>query len=99
MYIVTEEKANATLDWIKTEVWSQIVTSWNQNELIPYLLAILVGLIIILVALRMGKMKKKRKPKGGYQNFQGDTWYPDGRIYRKDTKSWEMPDYKKDRDS
>ena len=32
-------------------------------------------------------------PKGGYKNYKGDTWYPDGRIWRKDKQKWEKPDY------
>ena len=99
MRLLTEEKANVALDWINSEIWPQIVATWNHNELMSYLLAILAGLMLILIALRIGKRKKKRNPKGGYKNFKGDTWYPDGRIYRKDTKRWEEPDYKKDQDS
>lgn len=65
----------------------------SENRFLPYYVIILVILVGILVIIRHRNAKKSEKGKGGYRNFQGDIWYPDGRIWHKKSKTWEYPDY------
>lgn len=72
----------------------------GHQEYYLFLSVILVILILTLIRLitkhfRSVNNKNTQKPKDGYKNFKGDTWFPDGRIWVKDKKKWEDPDYKK----
>ena len=101
MIIISQDKIELVMKWIKYEMypWIEITISTY-----PYLKYIIITLVIlILIYLKLKKKSKKKhvshkqspviEPKGGYKNFKGDTWYPDGRVWNKSKETWEYPDY------
>lgn len=73
----------------------------------PYIPLILIALVWLIAALiqthkKKSKSKPKTKPKknpaaaGGYTNFKGEVWYPDGRKWNQDTQKWETANYTED---
>lgn len=84
--------ASVSAWYVKTvNPWVDMIIS--ENKYLPYLLVILLLLVGILIKIRRRKSRKFPKGKGGYRNFQGDIWYPDGRIWHAKTKTWEEPDF------
>jgi hypothetical protein len=79
---------------------------YEQNTYLACLIGILFFLILVFT-VQQNKRKKHREKQtparnsgvapGGYRNFKGDTWYPDGRVWKKDEQHWEEPDYNKEK--
>lgn len=88
--------------------WLQNIRPWLNKvlESHPYIPLILIALVWLIAALVSHKKKSKEKtktkpkknpaPAGGYTNFKGEVWYPDGRKWNQDTKKWETSDYQED---
>jgi hypothetical protein len=70
--------------------WIEII--FEENPYTKYLLILLIILIILLIYIL--KKKAQKGPKGGYRNFRGDVWFPDGRIRNDKAITWEEPDFK-----
>ena len=79
--------------WFSREIkpWVDVILA--ENPYMPYLTAALVLLVALLICMRSKKKRSKSAKRGGYRNFRGDIWYPDGRIWHEKTKTWEEPDY------
>lgn len=103
MSLITKEKVAAVTKWLHKELWPELQLVFSSNPYIKYLFIILVILILLLIKLKKkskaqntsGKGYSVDEPKGGFKNFKGDVWYPDGRVWHKDKNSWEKPDYEK----
>lgn len=78
--------------WFSGTIQPWVNVIFEENPHLKYLFILLVVLIIVLICIRRKKVSKAKK--GGYRNFQGDIWYPDGRIWHEKTKTWEEPDFK-----
>ena len=77
--------------------WMDVI--FAENPYLPYLMAALLILVILLICMRNKKKRSKNAKCGGYRNFQGDIWYPDGRIWHEKSKTWEEPDYQNNKDT
>lgn len=100
MSLITEEKVAAVTKWLHDELWPELQLVFSNNTYLKYLVIILVALILLLIRSRKktetySTPNEQTEPKGGYKNFKGDKWYPDGRVWNKNTKAWEDPDYSK----
>ena len=88
------------MDWIQNNVIPWFRMALESSEYAPLLIILLVILIITLIQMRGKKTKTTKAPKkepapaGGYKNFKGNTWYPDGRQWNQNTQQYENPDYK-----
>lgn len=94
MYLTMEKIITAISKWLQDNlfVWFRIIL--EEYPGMKWLWIMVGALIIMLVFLKSRRRKNADTPKGGFKNFKGDTWYPDGRILHKDSKTWEQPDYK-----
>lgn len=89
------------IHWIQKTIGPWINLIWEFNPYAPYLMIVLVWLIVALMQIhkKRPKIKIKKKPKrdpapeGGYTNFKGEVWFPDGRRWNEDTQKWETSDY------
>lgn len=101
MTIISQDKIELVMKWIKYEIypWIEITISTY-----PYLKYVIIAFAVsILIYLKHKKKSRKKhvshkqnpteEAKGGYKNFKGDTWYPDGRTWNKSKGIWEHPDY------
>ncbi len=103
MSLITQEKAAAVTKWLHEELWPELQLVFSNNQYLKYLLILLAVLILILIRLRKkretyntpNEKSSCSEPEGGYKNFKGDKWYPDGRIWHEDKKAWDDPDYSK----
>lgn len=86
--------------------WTKPIQPWftkllEDHPYIPLILIALVWLIVAMVQIRKRKPKIKLKelpkkepvPEGGYKNFKGEVWFPDGRKWNEDKQKWESSDY------
>ena len=87
-------------EWIQDTLGPMIEMVFSSSEYAGVLLVALVILIIALIQLLRKKPKasgnKQRNPTvshGGYKNFQGEVWYPDGRRWNQEKQCWECSDF------
>lgn len=91
----------SALDWGKETIGPWMTELIEKYPYIPLIAIALVWLIVALIQIRKRRPKIKIKktpkqdpvPEGGYKNFKGEVWFPDGRRWNEDKRKWETSDY------
>ena len=99
-------KEGGGVNWIQETISPWIRMVLEKHPMLIFLPICIVWLTAALIMKRRKKTdakttkqpKQKNKPlpvpSGGYRNFNGEIWYPDGRYWNQKKQKWETSDYR-----